>query len=55
MNNKLLDFEAIGRLPMANDNVAIATRVLPAGTGFVFEGEALFLDFTVLEGHRFAG
>ncbi|MEP6988038.1 MAG: SAF domain-containing protein, partial [Chloroflexota bacterium] len=47
-------FEDVGRLPHPNDNVAIATRRLEAGT-VITMGETQFtLPDTVLQGHRFA-
>ena len=48
------DFGEIGRLPAPDDNVAIATRRLEAGTWITYAGEEFALDYTVLEGHRFA-
>src|SRR4028119_2030900 len=48
------DFHEIGRLPAEGDNVAIAIRRLDAGTEFDYQGERYALDYTVLEGHRFA-
>ncbi|MBV7332105.1 UxaA family hydrolase [Chloroflexi bacterium TSY] len=49
-----ISFSSVGRLPLSGDNVAIATRILPAGT-FINLNELTFtLDFTVLVGHRFA-
>jgi altronate dehydratase len=47
-------FDEIGRLPMPGDNVAIAVRRLEAGTQIRWQGAAFALDYTVLEGHRFA-
>jgi altronate dehydratase len=47
-------FEEIARLPDPEDNVAIATRRLEAGTQIRYLGQQLTLDATVLEGHRFA-
>ena len=47
-------FHDVARLPMPGDNVAIATRKLPAGTVIEYNNQPLTLDFTVLEGHRFA-
>jgi altronate dehydratase len=47
-------FDEIGRLPLPGDNVAIATRRLEAGTHVIYRGSRLTLDYTVLEGHRFA-
>ncbi len=49
-----LDFGEVGRLPDPNDNVAIATRRLEAGTRVSYEGEEFEMPHTVLEGHRFA-
>ncbi len=47
-------FEEVAKLPLPGDNVAIATRELAAGTVIHYEGQALSLDYTVMEGHRFA-
>lgn len=44
----------IGRVPLPGDNVAIATQKLPAGTQIQIDGQLCALNFTVLEGHRFA-
>jgi altronate dehydratase len=49
-----LPFSAIGRLPLPGDNVAIATRLLPAGTPITIGDSTYPLAFTVPEGHRFA-
>jgi len=49
-----MDFQAIGRLPAAGDNAAIATRNLQAGTQFVLEKDNFAFPHTILEGHRFA-
>jgi len=49
-----IPFHDIARLPMPGDNVAIATRKLPAGTVIEYNSRQLTLDYTVLEGHRFA-
>ena len=49
-----LPFDEIARLPLPGDNVAIATRTLAAGTQIERNGRILTLDFTALEGHRFA-
>lgn len=46
--------EAIGRLPFAGDNAAIAVRNLPPGTQFRLDGAVHALPGGVLEGHRFA-
>ena len=47
-------FEAVGRLPAPDDNVAIACRTLEQGTQISFNGATLTLSHTILEGHRFA-
>jgi altronate dehydratase len=47
-------FDEVGRLPLPGDNVAVATRQLDAGTIIYYQGQALTLDYTVMEGHRFA-
>ena len=47
-------FHEIGRLPGPDDNMAIATRRMAAGSQVRFEDATLTLDYTVLEGHRFA-
>ncbi|HSD54569.1 MAG TPA: UxaA family hydrolase [Burkholderiales bacterium] len=47
-------FHEIGRIPAPEDNVAIATRRLPAGGCVDYAGRALRLSHTILEGHRFA-
>lgn len=49
-----LPFDEIARLPLQGDNVAIATRTLAAGTQVAYAGQILTLDYTALEGHRFA-
>ncbi|MBT4503343.1 MAG: altronate hydrolase [Gemmatimonadetes bacterium] len=51
---RVCDFDEVGRLPMAGDNVAIATRRLATGTEIRFQGTCILLDSTVMEGHRFA-
>ena len=48
------DFNDIARLPAPDDNVAIATRAIDAGSEIRYEKERLTLSHTVLEGHRFA-
>ncbi len=48
------DFEDVARLPQSGDNVAIATRNLPAGIRIRSHGSVLRLAETMLEGHRFA-
>jgi altronate dehydratase len=54
MNTQAVSFDAIGRLPAADDNVAIATRRLEVGTSIKFNVSTCVLAHTVLEGHRFA-
>ena len=49
-----LPFDEVARLPLPGDNVAIATRTLAAGAHIAFGGRVLTLDYTVMEGHRFA-
>jgi altronate dehydratase len=49
-----LNFPEIGRIPAPGDNVAIASRTLPAGTRFLIRQLVFELTHTVLEGHRFA-
>ncbi len=44
----------IGRLPLPDDNVVIATRRLDAGTEIIYADQTFVLDYTILEGHRFA-
>jgi altronate dehydratase len=46
-------FEEIGVLPEPEDNVAIASSRIEAGTVVDFAGTAVTLPHTVLEGHRF--
>src|SRR5439155_1185077 len=41
-------------IPAPGDNVAIATRRLPAGTSVEIAGARVASDYTILEGHRFA-
>ena len=52
--SETVSFSEVGRLPLPGDNVAIATRTLPAGTVVDRNGERFALSHTVLEGHRFA-
>lgn len=54
MQDNTRPFAAIGRLPLPGDNVAIATHRLPAGTRIDLEGTTFAVNFTILEGHRFA-
>ena len=46
--------QEIGRIPAPGDNVAIATRRLPAGAQVEFSDRVASLTHTILEGHRFA-
>ncbi len=48
------NFADVARLPTPNDNVAIATQRLEAGTRIQNDTDELTLSHTVLEGHRFA-
>ncbi len=48
------DFHTIGRLPAPNDNVAIATRIIEAGSEISNKNDSFSISHTVLEGHRFA-
>ncbi len=52
--SQTLHFDEIARLPMAGDNVAIATRPLDAGTHIEYDGQTFALNYGLLEGHRFA-
>ena len=52
--NPVFSFSEVARLPMAGDNVAIATQRLEAGTDIDYEGRSFTLSHTVMEGHRFA-
>ena len=47
-------FHDVGRLPAPGDNVAIASRRLPAGTQIANGGATFVTSHTILEGHRFA-
>ncbi|MBT7453274.1 MAG: altronate hydrolase, partial [Gemmatimonadetes bacterium] len=49
-----MNFNDVGRLPAAGDNVAIAGRRLEAGTRIVLPETETVLSHTILEGHRFA-
>ena len=49
-----IEFAEIGRLPVPEDNVAIATKVLAAGTEINYQGRILTLSHGILVGHRFA-
>ncbi|MBZ0284442.1 MAG: UxaA family hydrolase [Anaerolineae bacterium] len=50
----MIAFDAIGRLPHPDDNVAIATRTLEAGTEIAFGSRSFTIKHSLLEGHRFA-
>lgn len=52
--SEIIDFVKIGRLPAETDNVAIATKKLNAGTEIKYKQHTFRLDYTILEGHRFA-
>ncbi|MBM7564990.1 UxaA family hydrolase [Paenibacillus sacheonensis] len=52
--NTVYRFDEAARLPLPGDNCAVATRQLDAGTVIHYEGRTLTLDYTVMEGHRFA-
>ncbi len=49
-----LGLEDIARLPAVGDNAAIVTRRVEAGTRVAIGGEVATIDWTLLEGHRFA-
>lgn len=50
-----LRFALVARFASEGDNCAVATRTIEAGSVIEMpSGRALRLDFTVLEGHRFA-
>ena len=48
------DFATVARLPLPDDNVAIATQTLEGGTRIRYDGQQFQLSHTILEGHRFA-
>jgi altronate dehydratase len=54
MREEVKQFDEIGRLPQAGDNVAIATRRLEPGTRIARGATRFVIAHTVLEGHRFA-
>ncbi len=47
-------FDSVARLPSPGDNVAVASQTLSAGIRIEWGGRQLEIDYTVLEGHRFA-
>ena len=48
------DFTTVARLPLPDDNVAIATQTLEGGTRIRHNRQEFELSHTILEGHRFA-
>ena len=52
--SQTFDFSQIGRLPLPGDNVAIAVQRLKAGSEVCYNDNTFQLDYTVMEGHRFA-
>ena len=50
----MFDLDDIGRLPTPDDNCAIATRTLAAGTAVSHHSHTFTLSHGLLEGHRFA-
>lgn len=52
--NQFCNFENVARLPLPGDNCAVAIRKLDAGMVIHYENQKLTLDYTVMEGHRFA-
>jgi altronate dehydratase len=52
--NLSYDFDEVARLPLPGDNCAVAILQLDAGTVIHYENQKLTLDYTVMEGHRFA-
>ncbi len=52
--NPSYDFAEVARLPLAGDNVAIAVQRLEAGSEIRYGETSFSLDYTLLEGHRFA-
>lgn len=52
--NAACQFDEVAKLPLPGDNCAVATRQLDAGAVIQYEGQILTLDYTIMEGHRFA-
>lgn len=52
--NASYHFDEVGRLPLPGDNVAVATCHLDAGDTITYQGQTFTLNYTVMEGHRFA-
>ena len=50
----MFTLDDIGRLPVPDDNCAIATRTLVAGTAVIHPPYTFMLSHGLLEGHRFA-
>jgi altronate dehydratase len=50
----VFQLDDVARLPMPGDNVAIAGQRLEPGTTIVAGNQQFALDYTVMEGHRFA-
>lgn len=48
------NFAQLARLPVDDDNVAIATRDIEAGTDVTYGDRSFTVPHTVMEGHRFA-
>ena len=49
----MLRFDEVGVLPEPEDNAAICSRRLEAGTAIDLDGTVVTLPHTILEGHRF--
>lgn len=49
-----ISFDDVARLPSEDDNIAIATCLLPAGTQITYHNKNVILSHTVILGHRFA-
>jgi altronate dehydratase len=52
--NTAIPLTEVARLAAADDNVAIITRTLPAGTQIIIDDEVITLAHTLLEAHRLA-
>ncbi len=52
--NRIYRLSEVGKLAAPADNVAVATRVLTAGLQIEVHGKTFSINYTVLEGHRFA-
>ena len=51
--SQTFDFSQVGRLPLPGDNV-VAVQRLEAGSEVCYNDNTFQLDYTVMEGHRFA-